>query len=70
MNSRQLDTIKHYKSKIEKELEEYCNDVITLIDNNLLKNSLNVESKVFYWKMKGDYFRYLSEFFTNDKYIC
>lgn len=33
-----------------------------LLDDYLLKSSaLNDESKVFYLKMKGDYYRYLAE---------
>ena len=32
-----------------------------LLDNFLIPKSQNAESKVFYLKMKGDYFRYLAE---------
>lgn len=32
-----------------------------LLDNYLITNATASESKVFYLKMKGDYFRYLSE---------
>ncbi len=36
-----------------------------LLDNHLLKNEdINLESEVFYLKMKGDYHRYLSEVAT------
>ncbi|KAG7260060.1 hypothetical protein CRUP_007271 [Coryphaenoides rupestris] len=52
---------KAYREKIEKELKEICNDVLGLLDNFLIPNSTQEESKVFYMKMKGDYFRYLAE---------
>jgi hypothetical protein len=52
---------KGYREKIEKELEDICNEVLTLLDNHLLKNATTNESKVFYQKMKGDYYRYLAE---------
>jgi len=67
-NSRQIEIIKYYKNKIERELESYCNDAISLIDNSLLKQSLNPEGTVFYFKMRGDYCRYLSEFLIGDGY--
>ena len=52
---------KEYRTKIEGELKDICNDVLGLLDNHLIPKSSNAESKVFYLKMKGDYFRYLAE---------
>lgn len=44
-----------------------------LLDKYLIANATNPESKVFYLKMKGDYFRYLAEVACGDdrkrKYI-
>jgi len=54
--------VKDYKSKIEDELVEICNDILGIIDESLIPNSTSEEAKVFYYKMKGDYHRYLSEF--------
>ena len=59
--------IKGYRQKIERELEDIATDVLNLLDNPLIPNSKNPEAKVFYLKMKGDYFRYLSEFLSADK---
>lgn len=50
-----------YRCRVEKELREICNAVLCLLDTFLIKNSTQHESKVFYLKMKGDYFRYLAE---------
>merc|ERR1712060_94946 len=36
------------------------------IEESLIPNSTSEEAKVFYYKMKGDYHRYLSEFQTGD----
>merc|ERR1719234_574377 len=52
---------KEYREKVEKELRDICQDVLALLDNFLIAKASNAESKVFYLKMKGDYFRYLSE---------
>jgi hypothetical protein len=43
--------------------------VLHLLDEPLIPNSKNPEAKVFYLKMKGDYYRYLSEFLSADKYV-
>ncbi|XP_028855726.1 14-3-3 protein gamma-1 isoform X6 [Denticeps clupeoides] len=58
-----------YREKIEKELEAVCQDVLNLLDNFLIKNCSDTqhESKVFYLKMKGDYYRYLAEVATGEK---
>jgi len=55
---------KVYKKKIEEELKKICLDAIKTIDANLLKNANAAEAKVFYLKMKADYYRYTGEVCT------
>ncbi|KAL2079878.1 hypothetical protein ACEWY4_023671 [Coilia grayii] len=55
-----------YREKIEKELKEICNDVLDLLDKYLIPSATPAESKVFYLKMKGDYYRYLAEVAVGD----
>jgi 14-3-3 protein epsilon len=50
-----MEIIKDYKSKIETELVDICNDILGIIDDSLIPNSTSEEAKVFYYKMKGDY---------------
>mmetsp|Transcript_41112 Transcript_41112/g.54116 ORF Transcript_41112/g.54116 Transcript_41112/m.54116 type:complete len:250 (-) Transcript_41112:38-787(-) len=57
-----LPLIERYKAKIEDELSEICKDILTIIEGELIPNSSSEEGKVFYYKMKGDYHRYLGEF--------
>lgn len=57
-----LPLIREYKAKIEDELLEICNDILSIIETELIPNSTSEEGKVFYYKMKGDYHRYLAEF--------
>jgi len=57
---------KEYREKVERELKEICQDVLSLLDKFLIAKASNAESKVFYLKMKGDYFRYLAEVATGD----
>ena len=39
----------------------------SLLDTHLIPKASNAESKVFYLKMKGDYYRYLAEVAVGDK---
>eukprot|EP00745_Piridium_sociabile_P037781 TRINITY_DN68896_c1_g1_i1.p1 TRINITY_DN68896_c1_g1~~TRINITY_DN68896_c1_g1_i1.p1 ORF type:complete len:254 (-),score=31.04 TRINITY_DN68896_c1_g1_i1:98-859(-) len=54
-----------YRAEVEKELNSICNTVLQLIDEFLIPTSSTGESKVFYFKMKGDYHRYVSEYSTD-----
>jgi 14-3-3 protein beta/theta/zeta len=56
-----------YRTKIENELKEICREVLGLLDTFLIPKSTNAESKVFYLKMKGDYYRYLAEVASGDE---
>ncbi|CAF0912429.1 unnamed protein product [Adineta steineri] len=64
-NSKMAMT-KKYRSQVEKELRDICQDILDLLDKNLLPNAASGESKVFYLKMKGDYHRYKAEFATQE----
>jgi len=61
-NETNVAKIKEYRSKVEKELSSICNDILTILDRHLIPSASSGESKVFYYKMKGDYWRYLAEF--------
>lgn len=45
----------------------WCADVMDVLDKHLIPNASKGEPKVFYYKMKGDYHRYLAEFCAGDK---
>lgn len=54
--------VKNYRQKVEAELTAICNDVLALLDEFLIPTAEDdPESRVFYLKMKGDYYRYLGE---------
>ncbi|KRZ25959.1 14-3-3-like protein 2 [Trichinella pseudospiralis] len=57
---------REYREKVEKELRDICHDVLGLLDKYLIPKAATPESKVFYLKMKGDYYRYLAEVATGD----
>ncbi|KAF2069250.1 hypothetical protein CYY_009429 [Polysphondylium violaceum] len=63
-NVGHVNRIKEYKAKVEEELSSICKDILAVLEENLIPSSTSGESKVFYFKMKGDYYRYLAEFST------
>ncbi|KAI9304815.1 14-3-3 family protein epsilon [Cunninghamella echinulata] len=58
----QVAKIKEYRQKIEKELYDVCNDILSLLKDHLIPVAAESEAKVFYNKMKGDYHRYVAEY--------
>ena len=56
-----ITDIKAYRKKVEAELNDICQDILALIEKNLIPHASTGESKVFYYKMKGDYHRYIAE---------
>merc|ERR1712054_536754 len=57
---------KEYCGKVETELQKICDTILGLLDANLIPKAGNGESKVFYQKMKADYYRYIAEFTDGD----
>ncbi len=66
-DSAYLAYISEYKKKIEKELENLCLKIIKNIDEFLVPKASDSEAKVFYHKMKADYFRYIAENVEGEK---
>jgi len=58
---KHVEIIKQYKKKVEQELEKIAQDVIAVLDNYLINSVPVGETKIFYLKMKGDYYRYWAE---------
>lgn len=61
-----VDKVSSYKQRVEAELDRVCEEIIGIIRDNLMQHADTTESKVFYHKMSGDYYRYLAEFKQND----
>jgi 14-3-3 protein epsilon len=56
-----LPYITEYKKRIENELAALCQKIIKNIDSFLIPKAVEPEAKVFYHKMKADYYRYIAE---------
>ena len=50
-----------FKSSLISELDKYCYELIDLVDAKLLPAAKTAEAKLFYEKLKADYYRYISE---------
>merc|ERR1712176_1325924 len=61
-NAENAGYAKEYCGKVEAELQKICDTILKLLDKNLINKATNGESKVFYQKMKADYYRYIAEF--------
>ena len=56
------------REKIESELLTIFEEVHSILDKYLIPNAQNTETKVFYMKIKADYYRYHCEFAENDAF--
>lgn len=63
-NEEHVSAVREYRAKIESELNKICEGILSILDGHLIPSAGSGESKVFYYKMKGDYHRYLAEFKT------
>ena len=69
--SPQLQYIRSEKAIIENELTTICNEIQHVVDKYLVPNAKDALTKVFFLKLKGDYYRYKCEYtvgkeFEND----
>ena len=51
---------------MERELQKIRDGILALMDKNLIPSASTDESKVLYYKMKGDYYRHFAECATGD----
>ncbi len=66
-NAQNVDKVKYYKRQIEEELTRICQDILALLEQHLIPKTNSDEAKVFFFKMKGDYYRYIAEYAVADK---
>jgi len=67
-NSSQVENIKTVKKSIENDLNKIIKEVISTIDKYLAPNASDVETKVFFMKIKGDYLRYKCEYTSGKEF--
>ena len=65
--SKYADALTKYKRRIEDELFDQCILIVNLVKDKCIKVASNNESKAFFLKMIGDYYRYVAESAQGDK---
>ena len=55
------DALSLYKKKIEKELYDQCISIVDTVKNSCMNVAATDETKAFFFKMIGDYYRYVAE---------
>ncbi|KAI6655953.1 14-3-3 epsilon protein [Oopsacas minuta] len=66
-SDERVEMISSYKSRVQAEMKDICDEILSLLNKYLIPNSKKSDTKVFYHKMKGDYYRYLAEFSTQNE---
>ena len=61
------DALQNYKKKIETELYDKCIEIVEVVKSKCLPLAADDESKAFFQKMIGDYYRYVAESAREDK---
>ncbi|KAH9496516.1 hypothetical protein Btru_043250 [Bulinus truncatus] len=61
-NEKRKAIAQEFRVKVESELDATCNEVLGLLEKHLITEDCSDEEKVFYLKMRGDYWRYIAEY--------
>ncbi|KAH9912625.1 14-3-3-like protein [Epithele typhae] len=64
---QQVKLMRVEKDEIERDLDRLCRDLVGLLEQHLIPAASDGEEKVFYCKMRGDYYRYLAELKINSQ---
>ena len=59
-------SLQGYKKKIEQELYDRCMDIVDIVNTKCMGLASDDESKAFFTKMVGDYYRYVAESARDD----
>ena len=59
--AKYAESLTQYKRKIEDELYNQCLGIVALVRDKCMKVATESESKAFFLKMVGDYYRYVAE---------
>ena len=55
-----------FREKVDGEIKESCSKVLFVIENSIIPVTESDETQTFFYKMKGDYLRYITEVSTGE----
>jgi len=61
------DALANYKKRIEQELYDQCINIVETVKKSCMQVASTDETKAFFYKMIGDYYRYVAECAQTDK---
>lgn len=67
--SPNLNYLKEIRGTVEDEMRKICDKIQDILDKYLVGSAKEPESKVFYLKLKGDYYRYRAEFSQDEENV-
>lgn len=68
-NNNKSEYAKELRVEVENEILLAADKVLEMVDKYLLPNASDVESRVFFYKMKADFLRYKAEVKLGEEYI-
>ena len=63
-NAKRVELVRSYRLRLEEEMNRYCQEVLDTINTVLSRKTNDTDSRVFFLKMQGDYYRYMAEYQT------
>ena len=61
------DGLTKYKKQIEQELYNQCIEIVNVVKDSCMAKATTDETKAFFYKMIGDYYRYVAECASGDQ---
>ncbi len=67
-NKENLIVIRNNRKEIEKQIDTACRNLIDVLDSKLIpKVNKDLEARVFLLRLRGDFYRYMSEYSVGEE---
>jgi len=62
LSAEDENLLRDYSKRLKRDLLNFCLDIVDVIDQQVLPNIQSAHGRVFFLKIKGDFYRYSAEF--------
>jgi len=66
----EVEYAEEYKKKAQEEGIRTCEEIITMLEDQLVPNATEAEAKIFFLKNRADYYRYIAELKGGDEAVA